>query len=210
MFQANYKKQEIQNKHKLSRILREGILVVTVGVATFLFLALVSYHATDPGWSRTGSGMGVANIGGYVGAWFADVLLCIFGYVAYVFPFMLIYAAWIPFLQQQKDETTQIFFILRSFGFFMILLSGSSLADLHLGDGNLPFGAGGVFGNLFQTGMVNIFNVIGANLVLFVLFLTGTTLFSGLSWIRTVEFLGQSIFNLIDFVGDQILQITQR
>ena len=210
LFQANYKKQERQNKHKLSRILREGIFVVTVGIATFLFLALISYHTTDPGWSRTGSTVAVANIGGYVGAWLADVLLCIFGYVAYIFPFMLVYAAWIPFLQQQKDETTQIFFILRSFGFFMMLLSGSSLADLHLSDGNLPFGAGGVFGNLFQTGMVSIFNFIGTNLILFVLFITGFTLFSGLSWIRTIEVLGRSIFNLIDFMGDQILQITQR
>ncbi|MBU0743967.1 MAG: DNA translocase FtsK 4TM domain-containing protein [Gammaproteobacteria bacterium] len=210
MFQANYKKQEAKNKLKLALLIREGILVVTVGVATFLLLSLLSYHTTDPGWSRTGTSVAVANIGGHVGAWLADVLFCLFGYVAYIFPLMLVYAAWIPFLQQQKDTTSQTFFILRSFGFFTMLLSGSSLASLHFSAGNLPFGAGGVLGVLFQTGMVNIFNFIGANLILFMLLLAGFTLFSGLSWIWASQALGRGVFKLIDFIGDQIIQITHR
>jgi DNA segregation ATPase FtsK/SpoIIIE, S-DNA-T family len=208
LYQANYKKQEAQSKHKFTRLIREGILILTIGVAVFLFLALVSYHATDPGWSRTGVGTTVANIGGYVGAWFADVLLCAFGYIAYIFPLMLIYAAWVPFLPHSKDEEGQVLFILRSFGFFIVLLTGSSLASLHLGDGNLPFGAGGVCGNLFQSGMVNIFNPIGANLILFVLFFAGITLFTGLSWLVVIEALGKLVLKLVDFIGDQVLQIT--
>lgn len=209
LLQANYKKQGSKNHQKLSHLIREGVLVITIGTAAFLFLALTSYHATDPGWSRTGSTVIIANIGGHVGAWCADVLLCIFGYIAYIFPFMLVYAASLPFLQQQKDELSQILFILRSFGFFMMLLAGSSFADLHFSDGNLPFGAGGIFGNLFQTGMVNIFNLAGTNLLLVALFLTGLTLFSGLSWKLVIQALGRSVFNFIDFMGEQILQITQ-
>lgn len=202
-----YKKPRPKNNQKLTRLIREGVLVITVGIATFLLLALISYHASDPGWSRTGVDSVISNVGGYVGAWCADVLLCVFGYVAYIFPVMLVYAAWLPFLQQQKDETSQIIFILRSFGFFMMLLSGSSLADIHFPDGYLPFGAGGVFGNLFQTGMVNIFNVVGTNLLLFVLFVTGLTIFGGLSWKKIVENLGESVVVFIDFMGKQILQI---
>ena len=209
MLQANYKKSEAQNNHKFARLLREGILIVTIGIALFLFLALVSYHATDPGWSRTGVSATVANIGGYVGAWFADVLLCAFGYIAYIFPFMLVYAAWLPFLQVIRDEVSQTLFILHSFGFFIVLLTGSSLASIHLNAGNLPFGSGGVCGDLFQSGMVNIFNPIGADLILFALFLAGITLFSGLSWLRVVDTIGRGSLNLADFIGDQVLQITR-
>ncbi len=208
LFQANYKKKEAQNKHKLTRLIREGILVLTVGVATFLLLSLISYHTTDPGWSRTGTTFTIANIGGYVGAWFADILLCIFGYIAYIFPIMLVYTAWTPFLQQQKDATSRTFFIIHSFGFFLMLLSGSSLASSHFAGDSLPFGTGGILGDLFQTGMTNIFNPIGANLVLFVLFITGFTLFSGISWLWVIEILGRGVFGTIDFIGNQILQIT--
>jgi DNA segregation ATPase FtsK/SpoIIIE, S-DNA-T family len=207
LFQANYKKKEIQNKHKLTRLIREGVLVLTAGLATFLLFSLISYHTTDPGWSRTGATFAIANMGGHVGAWSADVLLCIFGYIAYIFPIMLVYSAWTPFLQQQKDSTSRLFFILHSFGFCLMLISGSSLATLHFTSNNLPCGTGGVLGDLFQTGMVHIFNPIGANLILFVLFMTGFTLFSKISWLWVIENLGKGTIITIDFMGNQILQI---
>lgn len=207
IFQANYKKQQAQNKHKLLRLIREGILVITVGIAAFLFLSLLSYTNTDPGWSRTGLTSNAANIGGHAGAWIADILLCLFGYVAYVFPLMIVYAAWLPFIQKQKDDTTQMFFILRCLGFFMMLLSGSALSDIHFNNGNLPVSSGGAIGNLFQTGMINIFNFGGANLILLALFLSGLTLFTGLSWVWLSETLGRAVLKAADFIGTQILQI---
>ncbi len=207
--QANYKKQELKSHDRLNRIIREGVLVLTVGVATFLFLALVSYHTSDPGWSRTGTTIHIANIGGHVGAWLADIFLCLFGYTAYIFPFMLIYAAWIPFLNQQQYTLTRIFFILRSFGFFLMLLSGSSLNDLYFIGASLPFGAGGVLGSLFSSGMINIFNPIGAHLILLVLFMVGFTIFSGISWIWVLERLGRLTVRAVDLLGEQIIQITQ-
>ncbi len=208
MYQANHKKQEEPNKHKLARLIREGILIITAGVAIFLFLALISYHTADPGWSRTGVSTVVANIGGYVGAWFADVLLCAFGYMAYIFPLMLVYAAWLPFSPYSRDDISQILFMLHSFGFFVVLLSGSGLASLHLSAGIMPFGSGGVLGDLFQSGMVNIFNPVGANLILVALLLSGITLFTGLSWLVAIDTLGKLILNLVDFIGGQVLQIT--
>lgn len=212
MFQINYNykklEPETQNRHKFVRLVHEGLLIITIGASLFLFLALVSYHATDSGWSRTGVSANIANIGGYVGAWLADVLLCAFGYIAYIFPFMLVYAAWLSFVRDYKDEPNQILFTLRSFGFFVILLTGSSLTGQYLSAGNLPFGSGGVCGDLFQSGMVNIFNPIGANLILIVLFLVGTTLFGGLSWLFVIDILGRKVLDLADFIGNQVLQIT--
>ncbi len=135
---------EKERNTQFDRRLREGLLIVILAISIFLLLALISYHATDPGWSRTGMGAKIANVGGYVGAWVADVLLCAFGYVAYVFPLMLVYGSWISFKQQQNSGQT--LFILRSCGFFLILLATSALSSLHFIGESLPLGAGGVFG----------------------------------------------------------------
>lgn len=211
--QANYKKKidPDPDQQKIGRLLREGILILTIGIAIFLFLALISYNNNDPGWSHIGATSGVNNIGGYIGAWLADILLCAFGYVAYIFPLMLVYASWLPFstdFKYPKSEHSQILFILHSFGFFTTLVAGSSLASMHLNIGRMPFGSGGICGDLFQSGMINIFNSSGADLVLCILFFISITLFTGLSWLKIIDIIGCGVLGLADFIGKQILHIT--
>src|SRR3989338_626803 len=88
--------------------LREGLLIVIAALSVFLFIALLTYHRTDPGWSNTGLSEHIANAGGRVGAYFADVLLYLFGYMGYVFPVMLFYAAWIFYRgRQEQNESGQ-------------------------------------------------------------------------------------------------------
>jgi S-DNA-T family DNA segregation ATPase FtsK/SpoIIIE len=210
MLQAGYRKQEAKNKAKLESLIREGILVITAGIAFFLLLSLLSYHATDPGWSRTGADAPIVNIGGCIGAWLTDVLLCMFGYVAYIFPLMMVYAAWIHFSQRQNDSTSRIFFILRSIGFFTILLTSSSLMDIFFNSKKLPFGVGGILGNLFQTVISNVLNIVGAKIILIVLFITGFTLFTGISWFLVSERIGRLTIGLIGFIGKKFLKIIRK
>ncbi len=66
----------------MNRGLREGGLFVLGAIAIYLLISLASYNPGDPGWSRSGSGKEVTNIGGVAGAWFADVFLFLFGYLA--------------------------------------------------------------------------------------------------------------------------------
>ena len=70
----------------LARGSREGALLVISAVAVYLLVSLASYHPGDPGWSNAGHVDRVANRGGIAGAWLADVLLYLFGFMAYVFP----------------------------------------------------------------------------------------------------------------------------
>jgi len=211
--QANYKKKTIApdpDQQKIVRLLREGILILTIGIAIFLFLSLISYNNNDPGWSHVGATSGVNNIGGYIGAWFADILLCAFGCMAYIFPLMLIYASWLPFAADfncPKSQHSQILFILHSFGFFTTLVAASGLASMHLNIGLMPFGSGGICGDLFQSGMVNIFNPNGADLVLSILLFISITLFTGLSWLKVIDMIGFGVLRLADFIGKQILHI---
>ena len=78
----------------LARGTREGLFILISALAVFLLLALVSFSPDDPGWSHTGRVDHVLNHGGVVGAWLADVLLYLFGYMAYLFPLMVAYAGW--------------------------------------------------------------------------------------------------------------------
>ena len=78
------KSQAIANgAGRLERLLREIALWGTASVALILLVALFSYAPEDPGWSSSGGGGAVQNLIGPTGAWLADVLLSLAGYVAY-------------------------------------------------------------------------------------------------------------------------------
>lgn len=193
---------------RFKRRVREGIFIITIAIAIFLLLALITYYPTDPGWSHTGFNKDIVNFGGLVGAWLADVLLCAFGYMAYVFPFMLVYAAWIPCRKAAEEEGAhRILFILRTVGFLVILLAGGTLINLNVQTIDLPFGSGGVLGDVLHDFVLQTFNFFGANLILFALLLTGITLFSGLSWLFVIDFLGKTTLFLADSLGKIALSI---
>ncbi len=178
----------------LAQRVREGVLILVVTIAMFLLLALTTYHSTDPGWSETGQTQVVANAGGRVGAWFADVMLYLFGIVAYLFPLMLLYGAWVGFSQRldAEDPWQRWFLLLRSIGMLMIMASGSAIAalDLHILRLHLPFTAGGVLGNVVGENMQKVFNPIGGGVMLWAIFLVGITLFAGVSWLKIAEKVG--------------------
>ena len=106
------------------RRLREVIFIITVAIVAFLFLSLITYHSSDSSWSNTGSSH-VINAAGIVGAHVSGFLLFLFGCVAYAFPLMLGYSAWLPF-QYSKYSL----FVLRFLGFFLILIVGCGLCSL--------------------------------------------------------------------------------
>ena len=188
--------------------LREGLLILMIAASLFLLLALVSYHSSDPGWSQTGQSTTIANAGGRVGAWLADVILYLFGYTAYLFPLMLLYVAWMGFYQRYhpEDEFKRWFLAMRGTGFILILLAASGLASFYFQTKslNLPFSAGGVLGNVVGLGLLNVLNPIGTTVILWALLLTAITLFSGLSWLKVSEWVGQGIWAGIEYLLTKI------
>lgn len=186
----------------------EGSLLFVLCISAFLFLALGSYHRSDPGWSHLINATHVANAGGRVGAWVADLFLYIFGYLAYLFPLMFCYVSWLFYLHKHRyhdDEAESGLLLpmlmLRSAGFLIVLLTGSSLIDIHVGQSmqQMPFASGGVLGNMIGGGMLNVFNDIGATLILLMMFLIGMTLFTGLSWLRLMDSVGAGVIWLAQY-----------
>ena len=172
---------------------REGLFIGFAALALFLLLSFASYDHGDPGWSFSGGVGPVQNHGGVVGAWFADVFLYLFGFLAYLFPVLVIYAGLLLFREPTSAQNLTIGYLLgRGGGFAMALAGGSALATLHYGAaGALPLDAGGILGNVVGRGLVSLFNFLGATLILLALFLTGLTLFLNLSWIELMDRTGR-------------------
>ncbi|WP_101757082.1 DNA translocase FtsK [Oceanicoccus sp. KOV_DT_Chl] len=172
--------------------LREGALIGFVAVFIYLLMALSSYDRADPGWSRTGTGEPVMNAGGPTGAWLADIFLSMFGYMAYLFPLMVGYRAWILFRQRyQPQRFDWASFSIRIIGLVIVMVASTSLAMIgDNGDSGLPFGAGGALGQSVGAAMVASFSLIGARLILLALFLFGMTIFTDLSWLKLMDQIG--------------------
>ena len=79
-------------------------------------------------------------------------------------------------------------------GFLLTVGAGCGLATLEFG---LPTGvsarrAGGVLGKVVGSRSRRMsFSLVGANLFLLALFLTGVTLFTGMSWLSVMDFTGK-------------------
>jgi len=193
--QARRKKAETQKIHpQVSKGLREVTLFVLTALAVYLLLSLASYHPQDPGWSHRGPTGIIQNYGGVVGAWFADVFLYLFGYLAYLFPLMVAFSGWLVFRGRTPTGGIDVHVLsIRWAGFLLTVASGCGLATLHfvIAAGTLPLDAGGVFGNLVGNNLAALFSFLGATLFLLALFLSGVTLFTGLSWLSLMDWTGK-------------------
>jgi DNA segregation ATPase FtsK/SpoIIIE, S-DNA-T family len=201
----NYKFDKKTSQSRFNRRIREGVLILTVAISLFLLVSLLSYKASDPSWSNASNTRHVINFGGNFGAWLADILFAIFGYIAYLFPFIITYSAWVPFKGNKLavDEKNERLSLLKLLGISLILISGSGLAALYFIGCNLPAGSGGILGDLFCNSMRGVVNPFGAGLIMTALFLAGVTLFSGLSWVRLADNLGHMALNALSSFFDR-------
>ena len=183
----------------ISRGLREGALIVFGATAIYLVASLVTYHPADPGWSHSESVEKVLNVGGRAGAWFSDLFLYLFGFLAYLFPIMVAYSGWLLFKGRRQSSGIGFYqIVFRAVGFLLTLCGGTGLATLHFNEAisPLPLDAGGILGDIVGHNLVNEFNFLGATLFLLALFLVGVTLFTDLSWFRLMDSVGRMTLNV--------------
>ena len=189
---SNRKKNNNTGK-PIKSSLQEIVLMSFYFIGLYLFISLFTYYGGDPGWGRSGSAEEIRNIGGMVGAVFADIFLNLFGYFAYLFPIMVGYMGWLIY----KGRHHEIFsepknLLIPSIGFLTTLMAGCGLAIVHFTSENtlLPTHAGGILGQWVGNSLVSIVNPLGATLILLALFFTGITLLTALSWMRLADVVG--------------------
>ncbi len=190
------------NKHVNLR-LKEGVFLLSFAIAAFLLLSLLSYHETDSGWSSIHNARKIVNAGGKVGAWLSDFLLYMFGYIAYFFPLMIVYATWF-FFRESREQTEIDYYLLgiKIVGFLLIVVGGTGLASLYLVAFHygIPFEAGGIVGNLISTLLTQQFNRIGSSVFLFATLLAGITWFTGISWMKLSKYSSEKSLRLLQYI----------
>ena len=188
--------------------LREGAFIGVSAVCLYLLLALLTYSPGDPGWSATGSGGKIGNLGGPTGAWLADVCFSLVGYAAYLFPLLLAYRAVIILLERYEDKGFDwLTFGIRALGLVLVMISGTALAAMNdLGNSGLPQGAGGILGQAIGDAFTVAFSAVGSRLILLAVFLFGMTIFTDLSWLRLMEKVGSGSIALVTGARDRVIR----
>lgn len=202
----------------LHRGLREVLAILVAVVSILMLIALMTFHVSDPSWSHSGGYGQVLNACGIFGAWFADIAMFLFGYVAYLLPVSLAVIGWNAF-RDSREFTAPVLIFARLAGLVLLLITACGLADLHLfvhrGDLPIGTGGGGVLGTWVAGNMVRVINTLGTTLILLALFLGAITFITGVSWFTIVEKTGAYtllgarrakvwMHNTIERIGDYI------
>ena len=182
------------------RLWRDIALILIAPLLLYLLASLITYSPNDPGWSHSGSITApLHNVGGRVGAWLADVLLYLTGYVAYLLPVVLGVVAWIALfgMDADGDGDADLGPALRLVGIVGFLVSATGLLYLRLGaTEDFSAGSGGILGQLVGRSLYRGFGPVGGNLFLLALLLVSVTLATGLSWLRVMDRIGRGVLAL--------------
>lgn len=184
---------------------KEGILLLALAIASYLFISLISYHPNDPSWSYTGEAIeAIQNWGGKIGAIGADILLYSFGIVSYSFPLIILYLGWFVNHPQTALQDWQ-HLIPKWIGFCLLIGAGCGLVSLHASTPFvLPSNAGGIVGDFISESLVNWFNIIGATLFLIAFFMLAISLSTRISWLKLCEKIGHYLlFGLNHFTQNK-------
>ena len=173
--------------------LRELLLILLAGLAVYVFLALVSYTAGDPGFTHAGTELSVANLMGRSGAYTADGALLALGWVAYLLPVGCVAGAY-GLMRRPRPEWSIVW--LRVAGFLTFLLASCALLHLaapNLGD-SLPAGAGGALGDQLVAAGLPALHRPGVTLVALAALAIGAQATLGFSWLWLVETIGRGVW----------------
>jgi len=185
----------------------EIVVVFSAFLSLYALLSLLTYNPNDPGWSHSGgSSSEVSNLGGQFGANFSDMLLHGFGYMSFLVPIMILVLG-INFFRHRHDTSEPSYFnrVLIAAGFLITVMGGCGIENLHFNHWaeSKHFIAGGYLGGWLSGGLVELFGQIGTTMLMVVLFLTGVTIFSGLSWFSLMDSIGAGVFKLIENFKDR-------
>ena len=178
------------------RLLQEARWIALAALGAFLLLILLTYDKADPGWSHAVVTRTTANAGGRVGAWFADLLLYLFGLSAYLLVALLgvsVLRGLHSLRASAPDPTAgQRLAWERWLGFGLLLLGcvGIESARLHSLQADLPLGPGGIVGAVITDPLFVALGAVGGTLALLVLMAAGFSLWSGWSWLTIFERIG--------------------
>ncbi len=182
---------------KAFRGLREIALLSVIAGALFFLISLITFTNDDAGWTHSGSVQTITNAGGVFGAWLADFMLSFFGLCAYIFPFMLVRQGYLTYTQQ-RIEASRLVMAVQWLGVIASITAADALLNfwpLHISVIELPHHAGGILGQEFGALLGVAFGNSGATLLLLVILFASLRLFTEVSVVSVLDFVGKHSFN---------------
>ena len=193
----------------LNKRVSEGVFILTLTIAGFLLLSLVSYAMLLPmAHSPT-----AYNAGGPLGAVLAYALVWLLGYVAFILPPSIAFLAWMILHDHRVlHQVDEFALALRALGLVFFLMGTCGLVTLLVHASEIV-PAGGAVGRWVSYWSYLGLNLHGSFLLLLALLLVGVTWLTGLSWVRVTEEIGRSTWFFLRVVHallNRALQLAHR
>ena len=178
----------------MQRLLREARALLVGFAALLLAAILLTHNGADRGFSTTGDGPVINNLGGESGAWLSDLLLMLFGVSAWWW--VLLAVAYVIHVFRHLDEqpltgTRQRWLRLGGFGLLLFASTGVEWLRTWHWSVTLPDAHGGLLGAWIGNMAGTLFGFTGGTLVLLLLMAVGFSLFTGVSWLTMAERTGE-------------------
>ncbi|CAD6876826.1 DNA translocase FtsK [Methylomonas fluvii] len=201
-------------EERAARGYREIALLGLSSCALFFLIALVTFNSNDPGWSHSTSYQSIGNACGLFGAWLADFALSFLGLMAYLIPIVIFWYGYMLYQGSNQPRGNQWLMVARSGGFIATMISGSAILFMHLHflrtKMDLPESPGGILGREVGDALVHLLGNSGSTLLLLAIFMTGVTLFTGLSWLMVMTLIGKCAMTACSVVGRQAVAAPER
>ncbi|MCW8853584.1 MAG: DNA translocase FtsK 4TM domain-containing protein, partial [Gammaproteobacteria bacterium] len=143
---------------------------------------------------------------------FSNVLLSLFGYLAYLFPVMIAYSGWLVLRGRKEDGEVDFRVLgLRWSGFFLTLATGCALSSLHfvIPESTLPIDGGGILGRWLGDDLASVLGLLGSTLLLLAGLLAGITVFTGLSWLGLMDLVGSAALSFYEWLYSKALNFIE-
>ncbi len=178
------------------KLLREARALAVLAAALFLAVMLMSHSSNDGGFFTTGiEGARPSNLAGSLGAWVSDLLLGLLGYSAWWLVALAVsYAVWVFRHLEEEPLASRRHLWVALGGFALLILASSALEHLRLWSlADLPHGAGGILGQGLGGLAMSLTGFTGGTLLLLTGMGIGFSLYTGTSWLRIAETVGERL-----------------
>jgi len=196
LFRASPRTPSQPLPEKIALLLREAGWLLLGAAGVYLAMILFGFSKADPGWSHAVETAVIHNPGGRFGAWFADVLLELFGSSAWLLVVLMFWGVLLGghrFRGDLESDRRSLFIVLTGFVILLLTSCGLESVRFHSSHASLPGSPGGLVGLEFGGFATRYLGFTGGTLLMLAAWLGGLSLFGGFSWVNAVEKVGYGL-----------------